>query len=378
MRAYLELVECSGEATCSLAPGQRFALRPDRDVVLGRAPDCDIVMRSPGQGGRRNCTIRARGSHHELAHLLHQQAIVVGGQEIVRGSRELQDGVEIVPGAGLRLRYVVDRGEGGPDPSPDAGFDTALAVAGPWIVFDESADGWRCVPVDDPGALPRRLLGVTGPDPLRRWRRALAAGGGTTTVRSSWDDGDRRLVEVDDVAGATFFDLLERSSDQRATLDGSFVAALLRPSWHTVLSSARVDVFVRTRGWCVTFDGDVVFDGFVQAALSGLPHFARSHAVGEELIHVVLEAIHGGAAVPDDILVQRPPLAGSASPAPDVRPLTVLQQVYRWIDTQPPVSASSWRGLLTGLFPARVERERALRERLALLDAATIARLPRR
>lgn len=375
MRAYLELVECSGWATCSLAPGQRFALRSDRDVVLGRAPDCDIVMRSPGQGGRRNCTIRARGSHHELVHLLHQQAIVVGGQEIIRGSLELQDGVEIVPGAGLRLRYVVDRGAGD---DPDAGFDTALAVAGPWVIFDESADGWRCVPVDDPAAPPRRLLGVTGPDPLRRWRRALAARGGTTTVRASWDDGDRRLVAVDDIAGATFFDLVERSRQLGGTLDASFVAALLRPSWHTILSSTRVEVFVGLHGWSVTFDGDVVFDGFVQAALSGLPHFARSVSVGQDMIQAVLDAVRGGAAVPDDMLVQRAAHAGDAPSAPGTTAATVLQRVYRWIEAQPPVSSSTWQGLLSGLFPARVERERALRERLSLLDAATIARLPPR
>ena len=380
MRAYLELVECSGEATCSLPPGQRFALRPGSDVTLGRTAECDVVIKSRGQGGRRNCTISARGSHHELLHLRHQGTIVVGGRELNHGSHELADGDEIVPGLGLRLRYVVDRGEG----RPDAGFDTELAVAGPWVVFDQSLDSWRCVPIDDPSAPPRRLLGVSGPDPLRRWRRALAAGGGTAAVRATWDDGDRRLVAIDDVAGVTLFELVERSAQHGGTLDAAFVAALLTPSLHTIVST-RVDVFIGPRVWCVSFDGDVVFDGFVQAALSGLPHFVTSESPGERLIEVVGALSERGVSLPGDLRRRPrwstpplPPSTGSLTTTGDAPAPTALQRLRAWIDEQPSVSPSTWRGLLAGLFAARVERERALRERLALLDAATIARLSRR
>jgi hypothetical protein len=371
MRAWLELVECSGEATCSLRPGERYVLPADRNAVLGRTTDSDIVMKAFRQGGRRNCGIRPCGTHHELVHYGHQLSIFVAGRELRDGVCELCDGDEIVPGDGLRLRYVVDRGEGG----VDAGFDTDLATAGPFVVFDRRADTWRCVPVDDPAAAPRRLLGVTGPDPLRRWRRALAAGGGTTAVRASWDDGDRRLVVVDDVAGAHLDELLTRGALHGGRLDASFVAALLRPSFHTLVST-RVDVFLEPRSWCVTFDGDVVFDGFVLAALSGLPHFIRGQPVGQELVDLVAGLARRGAAIPGDAIVLQGPLAAAATPA-EARALTALQRLRVFLDEQPPVSSSAWRGLLAGLFSARVERERALRERLALLDEATIARLPR-
>ena len=374
MRAWLELVECSGAATCSLAPGERFALPPDRPVQLGRRADCDIVMTSPAQGGRLNCTLRSRGTHHEFLHAGHSLPIFINGVDAGHGApRDLVDGDEIMPGVGLRLRYVVDRGVGG----VDDGFDTELATAGPFVVFDQCGEVWRCVPLDDPAAPPRRLLGVTGPDPLRRWRRALAAGGGTTAVRTSWDDGDRRLVAVDDIAGATLDELLAVGRAHGGRLDAAFVAALLRPSLHTIVST-RVAVFVDERAWCVTFDGDVVFDGFVHAALSGLPHFVRARSPGQELIDVVAHIGRSSGAVPaDDFALPSPPVPGDAAPR-EASALTALQRLHAWIDAQPSVSPATWGALLAGLFPARVERERALRERLALLDAATIARLPRR
>jgi hypothetical protein len=374
MRAWLELVECSGAATCSLAAGERFALPPDRVVGLGRRADCDIVISSPAQGGRLNCTIRSRGTHHEFMHAGHSQPIFINGVEAGHSyARDLVDGDEIMPGIGLRLRYVVDNGEGG----VDDGFDTDLATAGPFVVFDQCSDVWRCVPIDDPSAPPRRLLGITGPDPLRRWRRALAAGGGTTAVRASWDDGDRRLVVVDDIAGASLEELLVAGKTYGGHLDATFVAALLRPSLHTIVST-RVDVFVDARAWCVTFDGAVVFDGFVHAALSGLPHFVRGQSAGQELIEVVAHIRRRSAAIPDgDFALPSRRDPGGDAPR-EASALTALQRLRAWIDAQPAVSSSTWQGLVAGLFPARVARERALRERLALLDADTIARLPRR
>lgn len=367
MRAFLELVDCATDVRCSLRPGERVRIRAGRPLVVGSAAHDDVSVVSP----RRRHALCAFADEGD-------QVVVsarAGGGVFVRDRPlgenpfDLIDGDVIDVRDDLRLRLVV---------VPDAaGFDTDVAVAGRWVVFDEGPRSARCVPVDDPGGPPRRLLGLSGPDPLRRWRRLLAAGGGATAVREQWDDGDRRLVAIDDVAGASLDELLAAAAAQGATLDAPFIAALLRPSLHTV-ASTRLEVFVDARSWRVTIDGAVVFDGFVQAALAGVGPFLHSRPPGQLLVDALVDAARRGAAIPGEVFVLRGPLEAPAPNPPAARAMTALERVRRWVDEQPPVSSSAWRGLLAGLFPARAEREQVLRERLALLDAATVARLPRR
>jgi hypothetical protein len=105
----------------------------------------------------------------------------------------------------------------------------------------------------------------------------------------------------------------------------------------------------------------------------------RSRAAVDELVAaLVAVAATGGASFPPELLACAASADRGTGKVPDRTATTVLSRVWQWIDAQEPVSASMWQGLIAGLFPARVARERALRERLALLDTRTVARLPRR
>jgi hypothetical protein len=345
--------------------GDRFALRPEGDVVLGRTPQCDIVMTSPGQGGRRNSGIRASGNGFALQHDGHSLPIFVNGKKMNRHARDLVHGDVIEPGRGLRFRYVVEGG----DELPTIG--TNLRVLEGLLLFDrdeEEPASWRCVPLDRPDDPPRRAF-FADVDSAREGRLRLAGrigppGPAVHQVLREIDGGrdgvgvverpNAALVVTDDVAGASAEDLVTATHDQRAELDPAIAAVLVR-SILDVIAAARVPLWVSLGVVHVRFSGEVLCDAAVAAALLDL----EDDDLGRALAHVCasLGVFDIGAR---DVL-------GRA--AQGGVPATVVVQALRaWIERQAPVTSSTLAGLVANLFPERVERDRALRERIALLD----------
>jgi hypothetical protein len=355
MRAWWELQDRDVDVACSLERGERLRCPDDRALTFGHGPACDVVLGTTRGGPRRLATVEWDGVAWSIRPHGRPASLRLNGQPVVGGT-DLHDGDVLEPVPGTRLRFVVDVDE--------AGFDTELFVDGGLVLFDRLGPGWRCVPVDAPDEVPRRVLGVEGPDPLRRAPAAFAAGVGTTAVHRVSDDGERRLVVVDDVAGAHLGDLLRVGEASGATLDPVFTAALLGPSLPALVSTS-LPVFVSTLRYFVTFDGAVRMDGFVGAALlaqTGVPAPPTF-----PLLAMLARLVRAGVlpAALDD-----PPFRGGDDAQ------ARLQRVLAWCNAQPAVEPAAWRALLAGVFPARVAREEALRARLAALDDATIARLP--
>ncbi len=313
--------------------------------------------------------------------------------------RDLVHGDVIAPGGGLAFRYVVE--------NERPGIGTNLRALGRWVLFDRQHDHWRCVPRASPSDEPWRAIVLRDDvNPVTISQAGLVGGCATSVHGLVQDDDEVTFVLAGDVCGASLEELLREDS---GSLDPSVLAAILRPLATTLLQAPRVGCWLQTSSMHVRCDGVVAFDGFLTHALSAIggEDLARALALvclsagllgppadEDHLPPLIIEldveneeppwarrerAVHAASVA---LWRQRAATLGALGPVlvdavdddgvrqPSLQ--TLCEAIIAWADAQAPASTAMLAELLTGLFPERMSRERALRDRLAVLDESAI------